>query len=383
MILSLRMQNIALIEQLTLEFGEGMHVMTGETGAGKSIVVDAVDLVLGGRADRDLIRTGTDQAWVEAVFDASDQPDALAFLDAQQIDHEGGVVTLYRSISRSGRNLCRICGMVMPVSALRELAAMLMDVHGQHEHQFLMDPRYHLAFIDQSGGEEHQQLLRQVSDAYQSFITCHRQYARLVKTNEQKQLRMEQLKHSLDELGRAKLKPGEEEALTQEKERFRHSEKIATALRSAYGQIAAGESDPVLQRLKEALSALQSLNGLGEVYDQLAARAGSAYYELEEIGYELNGLLESSEFDPMRAQQVEDRLDLIRRLERRYGENIAAVLASQEQMQEEYDNFASMDQQVAAMAQEHRKLLGAYRQLAKKLSESRHRLAETFEERML
>lgn len=383
MILSLRMQNIALIERLTIEFREGMHAMCGETGAGKSIVVDAVNLVLGGRADRDLIRSGTDKACVEAVFDASDAPEAMAFLAAQQLDCEGGVVTLYREITRSGRNLCRICGVVMPVTALRELAALLMDVHGQHEHQFLMDPRFHLRFLDASGDEQHQALLTQVGEAYQAFITKHRQYAHLVKANEQKQARMEQLKRSLEELAKARLKPGEEEALTREKERFRHAEKINAALQGAYGQIAAGEGESALTRLKQAVSALGQISAIGEQYQGLAARAESAYYEIEEIGYELHELLEKGDFDPMRAQQVEDRLDLIHRMERKYGETVPAVLAAQERMQEEYDNFASMDQQVAAMAAEHKKLLVAYRQLARKLTDSRHNLAAVFEEHMM
>lgn len=381
MILSMRMQNIALIEQLSLEFGEGMHVMTGETGAGKSIVVDAVNLMLGGRADRDLIRTGTEKAWVEAVFDAGDHSEVQTFLASQQIECDG-LVTLYREITRNGRNLCRICGMVMPVSALRELAAMLMDVHGQHEHQFLMDVRYHLHFLDASGDEKHQALMRQVEEAYQAFIAKHRQYARLVRVNEQKQLRMEQLKKSLDELGKAKLKPGEEEQLTREKERYRHAEKIASALEEAYGQIAAGEGESVITRLKGAVNALNGISRLDEGYGAMAKRAESAYYELEEIGYELHSLMEKSDFDPRRAEAVENRLDLIHRLERRYGETIPVVLASQEQMQQEYDNFASMDQQVAAVAAEHKKLLSAYRALARKLTESRKALAAAFEEKM-
>lgn len=381
MILSMSMQNIALIEHLTLEFGEGMHVMSGETGAGKSIVVDAVNLVLGGRADRDLIRTGTEKAWVEAVFDAGDHPQVQSFLASQQIECDG-LVTLYREITRTGRNLCRICGMVMPLTALRELAAMLMDVHGQHEHQFLMDARYHLSFLDASGDARHQQLMRQVGDAYQAFIDKHRQYARLVRVNEQKHQRMEQLKKALDELGKAHLKPGEEEQLTREKERGRHAARIAAALQEARDQIAAGEGECVLTRLKQAMNALNGIGGLDETYGALAKRAESAYYELEELGYELHGLMEKSSFDPRRAEAVENRLDLIHRLERRYGETIPVVLASQEQMQQEYDNFASMDQQLSAMGAEHKKLLVQYRALAKQLTESRRALATVFEERM-
>lgn len=382
MILSMRVHNIALIEDLTLEFASGLHVLTGETGAGKSIVVDAVNLALGGRADRDLIRTGEEKAWVEAVFDAGDDPQVAALLAGQSIEFDG-TVTLYREITRSGRNLCRVCGMVMPLNVLREAASLLMDVHGQHEGRFLMEPAYHLRFLDLSGGEEHQRLLQDVASAYEAFIVNHRAYARLVRENEQKGLRMESLKESLEELNKAKLKPGEEEALAAEKERFRHAEKIASAVQAAYGAMAAGEdSASALTRVKEAVAALQSLAVLGEPYDSLAKRCESAYYELEEVGYELGGMMERDEFDPRRMEQVETRLDLIRRLERKYGDTVEAVLADQEKMQEEYDNYASMDNQVAAMGQEHKRLLGAYRALARQLTASRRALAAAFEQGM-
>ncbi len=384
MILTMRMHNIALIEDLTLEFGEGLHVMTGETGAGKSIVVDAVNLVLGGRADRDLIRTGTDKAWVEAVFDASGNLQAEQWAQAQGLDDYDGTITLYREITRAGRNLCRICGIVMPVSQLREVAALLMDVHGQHDAQFLMNAQYHLLFLDAAGDAAYQDLLSRVDDAYQAFISTHRQYGRLVRENEKKQYRMDSLKASLEELKKAKLKPGEEEQLAAEKERFRHSEKIATAVQTAHFAISASEDgESVLTRVKEAADALRSLGVLGEPYSSLSTRCESAYYELEEIGYELSSLAESGEFDPARAEQVETRLDLIRRLERKYGDTIAEVLENQERMQEEYDNFASLDQQLSVMGAEHKRLLAAYRSLARQLTEARHVLAETFEKNMM
>lgn len=384
MILSMRMHNIALIEDLTLEFGPGLHVMTGETGAGKSIVVDAVNLVLGGRADRDLIRTGTDKAWVEAVFDADGNAEVAAWAANQSIEDFEGVVTLYREITRNGRNLCRVCGLVMPVSALKEVAALLMDVHGQHEGQFLMNSQYHLLFLDAAGGEDYQDLLSRVDVAYQAFIANHRQYGRLVRENEKKQYRMEALKTALAELKKAKLKPGEEAALLAEKERYRHAEKIATAVQTAHHAISASEdSESVLARVKEAADALRALAALGEPYASLSQRCESAYYELEEIGYELSDLAERGEFDPARAEQVETRLDLIRRLERKYGDTVEEILAEQERMQEEYDNFASMDQQLATMGAEHKRLLAAYRALARELTAARHALAETFERQMM
>lgn len=384
MIVSMRMHNIALIEDLTLEFGDGLHVMTGETGAGKSIVVDAVNLVLGGRADRDLIRTGTEKAWVEAVFDAAGSREVAEWAEAQSLEDYDGTVTLYREITRTGRNLCRVCGVVMPVSQLKEVATLLMDVHGQHEGQFLMNSQFHLLFLDAAGGEDYQELLGRVDAAYQAFIVNHRQYGRLVRENEKKEYRMESLKKSLEELKKAKLKPGEEESLTAEKERFRHSEKIATAVQTAHQAISASDdNESVLTRVKEAMNALRGLASLGEPYESLAQRCESSYYELEELGYELSALAESDEFDPVRAEFVETRLDLIRRLERKYGDTIPEILAEQERMQEEYDNYASMDQQLATMGAEHKRLLLAYRSLARELTAARHTLAEAFEKNMM
>ena len=384
MILSMRMRNIALIEELSLEFGEGLHVMTGETGAGKSIVVDAVNLVLGGRAARELIRTGTDKAWVEAVFDASGNEEVAKWAQAQALDDFDGTVTLYREITRSGRNLCRGCGVVMPLSALKDIAVLLMDVHGQHEAQFLMNSQYHLLFLDAAGGDDYQALLSRVDAAYQAFITNHRQYARLVKENEKKQYRMESLKKSLEELEKARLKLGEEETLVAEKERFRHSEKIATAVAAAHRAISANDdSETVLSRVKEAADALRSLAAFGENYVSLAQRCDSAYYELEEIGYELADLTEKGEFDPVRAEKVETRLDLIRRMERKFGETVAEVLSQQQKMQAEYDNYVSLDEQVAQTGAEHKRLLAQYRQLARQLTEARHGLASEFEKNMM
>lgn len=384
MLLQLSIHHLALIDDMTIDFEPGMNVMTGETGAGKSIVVDAVNLVLGGRAARELIRTGTDKAWVEAVFDASGNEEVAKWAQAQALDDFDGTVTLYREITRSGRNLCRVCGVVMPLSALKDIAVLLMDVHGQHEAQFLMNSQYHLLFLDAAGGDDYQALLSRVDAAYQAFITNHRQYARLVKENEKKQYRMESLKKSLEELEKARLKLGEEETLAAEKERFRHSEKIATAVAAAHRAISANDdSETVLSRVKEAADALRSLAAFGENYVSLAQRCDSAYYELEEIGYELADLTEKGEFDPVRAEKVETRLDLIRRMERKYGETVAEVLSQQQKMQEEYDNYVSLDEQVAKTGAEHKRLLAQYRQLARQLTEARHGLANEFEKNMM
>ena len=383
MLQRLDIRNIALIEALTIEFGPGLHTLTGETGAGKSIVVDAVNLVLGSRSDRGLIRSGTEKASVEAVFDGSGNPAVAAWLEDQGLDPEEGHVTLWREITAAGRSQCRICGVLMPLASLRELAALLMDVHGQHETRFLMEEKYHLALLDDAGDEAHRALLRETGEACRAFLDCHRRYARLVRENEQKQARMEELKAALEELGKAQLKPGEEEALRQEREQNRHAGKIAAALREAYGLIAEGDMEPALAKVKPAADALDTVAAFGEPYQQLAARIRSAYYELEEAGYELAALLQQDLFDPRRAEAVENRLALIAKLERRYGADIPAVLAAQAGMQEEWDAFASLEGELASLAAEDRKLLHRYRSLAQALTESRKKIADAFERRMV
>ena len=385
MLLTLSMRNVALIESLTLEFQRGLHVMTGETGAGKSIVVDAVNLVLGGRADRELIRTGTEKAWVEAAFDISDCAKAQELLASQSLEAEGGTVTLYREITRSGRNLCRVCGVTMPVAFLRELAALLMDVHGQHEHRFLMEPKYHMQFLDAFGGAEHQAILAQTAQAYQAFITNHRAYARLVKENEQKNRRLEELRADLAVMKKAHLKPGEEESLTQERDRLRHGEKIRSALSAAESALSAGseEGGGVVSAWRGATQALHGIAGLAPEYQAIEERMESLGYEIEEVAYDLSRLRDANEFDPQRAETVESRLDLIRRLERRFGPTLEDVLTAQRSMQEEYEHLNGLEDQVERMGAEHKRLLAAYRQCARTLTQRRTELARSFEAAMM
>lgn len=385
MLLTLSMRNVALIESLTLEFQRGLHVMTGETGAGKSIVVDAVNLVLGGRADRELIRTGTEKAWVEAAFDISDCAKAQELLASQSLEAEGGTVTLYREITRSGRNLCRVCGVTMPVAFLRELAALLMDVHGQHEHRFLMEPKYHMQFQDAFGGAEHQAILAQTAQAYQAFITNHRAYARLVKENERKNRRLEELRADLAVMKKAHLKPGEEESLTQERDRLRHGEKIRSALSAAESALSAGseEGGGVVSAWRGATQALHGIAGLAPEYQAIEERMESLGYEIEEVAYDLSRLRDANEFDPQRAETVESRLDLIRRLERRFGPTLEDVLTAQKSMQEEYEHLNGLEDQVERMGAEHKRLLAAYRQCARTLTQRRTELARSFEAAMM
>ena len=385
MIQSLTIRNIVLIEELTISFHSGMHVLTGETGAGKSIVVDAVNLILGSRADKSLIRTGTEKASVEAVFDVPDSEEIRMLLQRESIDYDGRTVTVYREISSGGKNICRVCGVMVPVALLREIGLSLMDIHGQHEHQFLMDPEMHISFLDRMGDPEYQKLLQRTENACDLFLKTHRRYIKLRRENEQKKTRMDYLERSLKELREAKLKPGEEEALQQTAKTLRNSEKIVQALRDAKKAIVQGDGEQTdtLAGLKNAVSALQSLAPYGEKMKSLANRCESVYYELEEIAFELSSLIDESDHDPEKLEKAEDRLDLIRRLERTYGNTLADILAEQKKMESEYEGFSLLGDQLEQTGKEHKAQLSEYRAAARELSGARKALAAAFESRMM
>ncbi len=383
MIQSLEIHHIALIDHLQINFHRGMQVLSGETGAGKSIVVDAVNLALGGRADRNLIRSGCEKASVEAVFDVPDSEAVRAILEREGVDYDGRTVPIYREISVSGRNICRICGVILPVTVLRELSSFLMDIHGQHEHQFLMDADRHLSFLDRMGDEAYQRVLRQTAADCEAFLAVHRQYARLRKEQTKKEQRIVVVEDSLRELHAAALKKGEEESLGEECLRLRNSEKILSALRLARENLTLGETEKSsLEKIRDAGSALSSLKEMGKEIASLADRCESAYYELEEIGYELHRLIEDSDGDPDRLDRSEARLDLIRKLERKYGPTIEDVLLRQKELEEEYETLCSLDDRLSEVAAEHKRLLAVYRSSARELSGKRKILAGEFERKM-
>ena len=380
MLVSLHIHHLALIDDLTVTFYQGMHTLTGETGAGKSIVVDAVNLGLGGRADKELIRTGTEKAWVELLFDEPENAGLQSILEQNGIESDGRTVVLYREIARTGRNLCRLNGVVVPLGLLRQVSDYLMDVHGQHEHQFLLDPERHLQFLDASGDCAYEALMQKTAASCDRFLENHRRYAAMIRENEQKGARMAYLESALKELTSAELKPDEEEELQQIRDRCRHNAQIAAALSTAQQVLSPDGEESLASRLKTVRDALTGLSSLCPEYADLARRCENACIEVQELTYDLSDqLLDEASWDMTRLDQVEARLDLIRRLERKYGPTIPDVLSEQERMQLELDRFASMDDEVAAMGREHRRLLSAYRENARTLSTARKALAKQFE----
>lgn len=382
MLLQLLIKNIALIEQIELSFGKGLHVLTGETGAGKSIVVDAVNLLLGGRADRELIRTGCEKAYAEGLFDLRDCDAAVAWLDGQEIEHEEGTLTLSREISISGRSVCRVQGMAMPLSQLREVAGMLMDMHGQHEHQSLLDDKNHLSCLDALGDEHHQALLSDVSRAYAVYHDAHASYSRMKRESVHREEKLKLLREQEEELSSAKLTAGEEEQLVEERDRCRNGEKIRAALQEASEALCESGISAAVEQARTAMRALAPLERMGQDYAELYHRAESLYYDTEDLGMTVCKQLDGLEGDPERTAEVEERLDLIRKLSRKYGASTGEMLQKLDEIREELSQYESMESTLEQLKKRAQEAYRAYYVLASQLTDSRKILAEQFEKRM-
>ncbi len=383
MLVSMTVRNIALIENLQIDFHKGMNVLSGETGAGKSIIVDSINLVLGGRADRGLIRSGCEKASVEALMDISACPQALEVLREQQIEADGSLLSIQREISTEGRNICRVCGVIVPLTYLRRLTALLVDVHGQHEHQSLLDNKNHMAFLDSFGDEDFLAQKQRVAQAYAAWRESSARFSALRKQNAQREERQEYLTSRVHELNEAQLATGEAEKLAAEKTRFASAERIDGAVRSAYELVMGGQREKsAMDKLRNACDAMRRIEELDTRFKDLADRLAAAYYEAEETGIELRNILENESFDPVRNEEIQERLDLIRRLERRYGMTADELVAHHEEMRDELNRLGGMEERLKRAETEYKQKLLAYRTEAGKLTEARKRLAGTFEETM-
>ena len=351
MLLELTIENIALIESLRIEFAAGFNVLTGETGAGKSIVVDSVNLALGGRADRDIIRTGAEKGSVQALFDISGNQNALNYAREQGIDAEDGMIAVRRELSRGGRNLCRVSGVIVPLNVLKSLTAMLMDVHGQHEHQTLLNPAKHLDFLDAFGGRPVAAARESVAALYAARGKIGAELKKLMSDVSEKERLFDVLSFQVQEIEGAKLKPGEEEKLKQKLSLLENAEKVRTGVETACGLVyqGAGRGPSAQEALLLSAEAMERIAGLDAKYGALAARLRELYYAAQDVGYELQALTDDLEFDPALIDRVAARLDAIDRLERKYGPTVEAVIAFGKEAAKRLEELKSGDESVAAL----------------------------------
>ena len=377
MLLELNIANIALIESLCIEFAQGFNVLTGETGSGKSIVVDCVNLVLGGRADRDFVRTGAEKGSVQALFDVSRNAPACALLSEMAIDCEDGLVAVSREISRSGRNICRISGVIVPLNTLKRLTSLLLDIHGQHEHQSLLDPSKHIAFLDAYGGEMHERLRAETARLYSERTKIASELKKNMLDAAERERMSDMLRFQIQEIGAAKLKKGEEERLLARLKILENAEKIHTNVETAYeaAYAGAGRTPSAQELLLRAANAMEKLATIDDRYSELNVRLREMVYSAQDIGYELRDILDHMESDPELMEKIAKRLETIDRLERKYGPQLDDVLAFYASAVEQLESIQTGDARIDALKAQLAEKDEALNQVCIQLAQSRREIA--------
>ncbi|GBC94057.1 DNA repair protein RecN [bacterium HR15] len=332
MLLELHIENLAIIEQVDLAFEAGFNVLTGETGAGKSILLNALNLVLGERADPSIIRTGADRLRVSAVFQLPDEPELHAALQELGIEPEDGMLYLAREIQASGRSIARVNGQPVPLSTLKTVGDLLVDLHGQHEHQSLLKSSSHLDLLDRWLGEDALRLRAEVREAVRQLHQMERELHALIEREREREQMIDLYRFQRTEIQNAHLQPGEEESLLTEERRLTHAEKLLTLANAAYESLIGEEG--AYDRAAEASRCLQEIARIDPSVAEWQEPLESAVAQLEESARLLRQYAESIEYDPERLEEVIARLELIRRLKRKYGDRIEAILAYAEELEQ-------------------------------------------------
>ncbi len=340
MLSKLKIKNIALIEQLNISLSEGLNVLTGETGAGKSIIIDSVNLVLGERADRDLIRTGTQFASVEAWFCGAGEyvGDILA---EQQIE-EWDELVLSRELSVSGKNVCRVNGTLTTLSVLKRISDRLVDIHGQHEHQSLLNEKNHMDLLDGFDGRI-DEYKKAVANAYENHSETLKRLRSLTGNDDDRQKRIDILKFQIDEITKANIARDEEQELNMQKARLNSSERIMEALNSSYDALYRAEPQNALYSLRESAKRLESISDVDAVFEEMALRINDAYYAIEEVASKIRNEIETNYFDADSLEKIEERLYFIAGLKRKYNDPTINGVYISAAKQELYDLMQSED----------------------------------------
>ena len=374
----LHIENIALIQSADIRFEPGYNVLTGETGAGKSIVIDSIGAVLGERTSRELIRTGAKSALVTAVFT---QVPPLPWLEENGIALHDGEVLLQREIQGDGRNVCRVDGRLVTVAQLRELGRQLLNIHGQHDGQQLLDPASHLGYLDRCGG--HTELLENYRTAYQAWNGLRKQIAALEMDEAERSRRVDTLNFQIRELERAQLRAGEDEELDQRRTLLRSAGKLMDALQAAeYALCGDDEGGGVCSLLADAEGELDSVSQFSTPLEELARQVSELRSAADDAADTLRDLTREMEFSPGELDEVESRLDVLYRLKKKYGATVEEMLQYLDRCRRELDEIQYADDTIARLTKELDKARKEADRAAQALSQQRRKAAEKLEKRV-
>lgn len=331
MLQHLEINNIALIDRISMELDRGLNILTGETGAGKSIIIDSINAILGGRLSKDFIRTGKEKATVEAVFQIDNERFTDLF-EAMGIEpEEDGTLIISREFNIQGRNICRINGRMTTVSVLREIGTRLIDVHGQHDNQSLLRTENHQEFLDSFAGSKLAQLKVQYSKLFEEYKGIKDKLSKLSDDKGGIERKVDLLKYQINEIKAAGLKKGEEEDLYKQKVLLSNSEKIITSLTCAYDALFSSDNmDNIYMSASDtvgrAMTELNSIVKLDKRFEDIANKLEGIYYQIDDVAEEIRNIRDEIEYDPDMLEKIEERIDLIYKLKKKYGNSIEEIL---------------------------------------------------------
>ncbi|HUH97840.1 MAG TPA: DNA repair protein RecN [Anaerolineales bacterium] len=378
MLSELHIQNFAIIDKLDLKLGHGLIILTGETGAGKSIILDAVEMLVGGRADSTVIRTEADAAMVEGVFHLKgpEKEAVHAILNREELLEDPDYLTMTREVRREGRSIARVNGRTVSVGLLKELGAALVDIHGQSEHLSLLDPHAHLGLLDRYADIAGP--LNDYRQTYHRLLNVRRELNEIRQAQADADRRVEMLTFQAEEIEAAKLKPGEDEDLREERDRLANAESLAQYAQQALEVLDEGsqESAAASDLVGQAARALAGLAKIDRAQEELANEAAALEDTLADLVRSLRNYLEEIEFNPKRLDEVEERLDLIHNLVRKYGGSIPSVNAFGLEARQQLENISNASERIASLEAEEDKLLQTLSKQAQTLSEKRRSSAD-------
>ncbi|MDW8027041.1 MAG: DNA repair protein RecN [Armatimonadota bacterium] len=377
MLTELLIRNLAIIDEVCVPFREGFNVLTGETGAGKSIIIHALNFLVGGRSDIDLIRAGSETMLVEATFDINYCPQVRSVLEEFGLEPEDGTLVLSRELSRSGRSRCRVNGRAATVAVLKQIGKAIVDIHGQHDHQSLLEPSNHLRFLDSFGGENLSALKERYWQLYRQLVQVEREIDELQQSERDRIQRLDLIRYQAEEIDRANLKEGEEEELLQERQILANAEKIVERL-SLAAQKLIGDGE-TLDKLGEAIQALKEISELDPKLGEMQNALSQVFDAIQEVGFEIERYASRIDFDPKRLEEIESRLDLIKRLKRKYGDTIAVILEYRRKIENELKKLETSEERLEVLQKERERLRQELAEVAFALSQSRQEIARQLE----
>ena len=377
MLLEISIKNFAIIEAISLNFEKGMTVLTGETGAGKSIIIDAMNMMLGARATTDVIRHGASKAEIEGLFSVENSHALQMIFDEQGIEL-GDEIIIRREILQNGRSVSRVNGQMVNLSVLRSIGQYLVDIHGQHDQEELMRPQLHIQMLDGFGDADFLELKQAYQTNFDAYRKMRKQLLEIKKNQEEHKARIEMLEFQMAEIESASLQPGEDLKLNQERDKLLNHKNIADTLTNAYTMLD-NEEFSSLANVRSAMNDMESLEDYDVEYREISTSLSESYYVLEDVTKRLEDIIESLDFDGNRLMQIESRLDLIHAITRKYGGNVDDVLMYFAKITEEYNLLTGNHLSSDDMEAELKKLEVSLVDLATKLASARHNLAQQLE----